>query len=1289
MLLAVCFAVGLWPTVTFATDAAGHEWEYSQASTGTTKHHVRICDECNIRESEACDITTATCTTSSICTKCGYHFADAYGHNYKETARTEATCTTNGGVTYTCNREGCGSSYTDPLTMLGHHYVETARTNSTCTVKGSVTYTCDREGCGTSYTEELPLATHNYVARVISATCMEPEIHVDECTKCWDWENLQYVGETLPHQYEEYDRIEPTCTETGISFLMCSGCEDMKEETLAATGHDQEGSLSLMAATCTEPATEYVACSKCGTQQVHGTIGQPLGHDYKETARTNATCTATGSVTYTCDREGCGSSYTDPLTMLGHHYVETARTNSTCTVKGSVTYTCDREGCGTSYTEELPLATHNYVARVISATCMEPEIHVDECTKCWDWENLQYVGETLPHQYEEYDRIEPTCTETGISFLMCSGCEDTKEETLAATGHDQRGTLSLMAATCTEPATEYVACSKCGTQQVHGTIGQPLGHDYKETARTEATCTTNGGVTYTCNREGCGSSYTETLPVTSHSYVKVTTPSTCTEPGESHDECIACGDKINVTTIKVLGHDYKETVRTNSTCTVKGSVTYTCDREGCGSSYTETLPVTSHSYVKVTTPSTCTEPGESHDECTACGDKINVTTIKVLGHDYKETARTNATCTATGSVTYTCNREGCGSSYTETLPVTSHSYVKVTTPSTCTEPGESHDECTACGDKINVITIKAFGHDWTTSDGYTYTCTRCGLTEVDEEAEAEIKASQVPDAVGTVNEDGDLTDLALTSAIKQIGGGYSLRRDDATLNSITLASEKDPENAWMRLNASEPANQLGMQSSFIGDKITLTLTENDEELKITGVSLDGHVLTVTTSSGATFELSTPSIALGYTELDSIAEKNLDRIIFTRTGNVLMIDFGSAEVMKDEEKTELASDTPADTSSNKTPYKVEITFSKVTLTRAPEPESTVAIEAEEEAPMIVIIAYEDEDEVETYTRSICSHQWEYEEEANCKSPRTCTLCGLYEENPSSHCWYVYKSGSYTRGGTSSTPDYYVLKCLYCDATMMETSLNQAQGLCTHPSLVKEMTEKNKDSFIYDTGDSFYSSKTDTSWCVKAWVCKECGGSVPALGHDWKLRDDIDRGEYVVVQCKRCKRVQQVKKNYYDSTTGKVNLDGVNCDGEGVHTWTTAESSGCERTLICEVCGMVQERDHDWVVTRGRNCAYEATCSVCGKTEKLTLHTDVHYFTKETGKKKAFKGEKVILTGTCGVCGKTDSVSFYGKSETGAYDDEKGKASRKLFDGCHTNDYSSMPSYIVDYLVKYSK
>ncbi len=63
----------------------------------------------------------------------------------------------------------------------------------------------------------------------------------------------------------------------------------------------------------------------------------------------------------------------------------------------------------------------------------------------------------------------------------------------------------------------------------------------------------------------------------------------------------------------------------------------------------------------------CTAEG-SHTvitECADCGEELSRESVtdKALGHDYRETARTEASCSSAGSVTYTCSR--CGDSFTD------------------------------------------------------------------------------------------------------------------------------------------------------------------------------------------------------------------------------------------------------------------------------------------------------------------------------------------------------------------------------------------------------------------------------------------------------------------------------------------------------------------------------------------------------------------------------------------------------------------------------------------------
>lgn len=768
------------------------------------------------------------------------------------------------------------------------------------------------------------------------------------------------------------------------------------------------------------------------------------------------------------------------------------------------------EDCPKGGVHDVTQDIGTYTITTTDPTCQKKGMRIYTCTECGEvfWEE-GYL-DPLDHNYRETERKNPTCTENGYVTYACSKCLDSYTDILQAEGHNQSGPVFFQKATCTQPETEYVQCTKCLQLQENGTTGEALGHDYRQTNVVPSTCAVAGYITYTCNR--CPATYNDPLPLADHNYEVKTAPATCTEGERCYDECSECGD-------------------------------------------------------------------------TTTGEYVS----DPLGHDYhvQEFKHVEPTCEERGSDTHKCAR--CGEGY-----------------------------MTALG---------ALGHDWTTTDGYTYTCTRCGKVEVDEEAKAEAEATPIPSAYGSANEKDELTDLTLTSAIKEVGGGYSLRREEATLNSISLAAERDPENSWMRLTAADPASQLGMVSGFIGDDMTMTLTENDKELKITGVSMKDSVLTITTSSGAVFELSTPGVSLGYTELDSISEKNLDRIIFKRSGGVLMIDFGSAEAMKAEVAAALATPAPTYhveikfskaniTTPTPTPapiYVVNITFSKANITReepSATPEPTVAIVPEEEC-RIVIIAYDDEEDVANYERSICPHQWEYAEENTCQASRTCKLCGKQEDTPSEHCWYAWNKvvdgKQYDMNVTSITDangfvitDYvvstYILKCRYCDATMEETSLNQVAGKCTHPRLKEKTT-----AYVNDGDD------VRKYWCTNAMQCPDCHSQVKAVGHNWKITGES--GDYYTAVCQRCGKTINANKKYYNSAKGKLDTSEMSCaDDPNNHRWVTVESNGCKQTLVCSNCGKQTTTDHDWEVTK-QLCNYTAVCRKCGKTEKVTIHPEI--------------------------------------------------------------------------------
>lgn len=83
--------------------------------------------------------------------------------------------------------------------------------------------------------------------------------------------------------------------------------------------------------------------------------------------------------------------------------------------------------------------------------------------------------------------------------------------------------------------------------------------------------------------------FTITAPHT-HSFTSSTvTPATCTTAGEMMHRCTGC-DYCYTSTIPALGHDYVGIVTKEPTVLTEGVKTYKCSREGCGDTYTETIP---------------------------------------------------------------------------------------------------------------------------------------------------------------------------------------------------------------------------------------------------------------------------------------------------------------------------------------------------------------------------------------------------------------------------------------------------------------------------------------------------------------------------------------------------------------------------------------------------------------------------------------------------------------------------------------------------------------------------
>ena len=224
---------------------------------------------------------------------------------------------------------------------------------------------------------------------------------------------------------------------------------------------------------------------------------------------------------------------------------------------------------------------------------------------------------------------------------------------------------------------------------------------------------------------------TRTVVKEGHKAVKdAAVAATCETAGKTEgSHCSVCNTVIKAQTTKAaLGHSWDGgKVTKAATCTATGTKTYTCTR--CKKTRTETIAATGHKEVKdAAVAATCETAGKTEgSHCSVCNTVIKAqTTTAALGHSWDGGKVTKAaTCTTTGTKTYTCTR--CKKTRTETIAATGHKEVKdAAVAATCETTGKTEgSHCSVCGTVLKAqTTTAALGHDygeWKTIKAATYT----------------------------------------------------------------------------------------------------------------------------------------------------------------------------------------------------------------------------------------------------------------------------------------------------------------------------------------------------------------------------------------------------------------------------------------------------------------------------------------------------------------------------------------------------------------------------------------
>jgi IS1 family transposase len=542
-----------------------------------------------------------------IMTSCGSN-EENHVHEWSEIERTEATCTSNGEISYSCT--GCEEIKHETIKATGHTEVIDKAVSATCTSTG-LTEGKHCSKCNTIIIKqkETELAKHNYIDGKCNVCGTDepdeyPLISIRTALSKPDGEKVSVsgtvfsintnwngydmsvtiVGQDLSHLY-----IYKLKTEVDLGDIITvkgvmdtyNGRQIGAGATAEITGHDSKYSyneMSILDALKSPDNTNVI---------VTGTVYQiqtPYSEQYNNIS------------VYISDEQG---HYLFLYRLIGNVEV-----GQKIKVKGAISsHNGNKQLAGGTF----ELCSEHICKNFTEATCTE----LAKCTECGET-----TGKLAPHTEVIDKAIDATCTSTGLTEgKHCSVCEAVlvAQEEIAALGHNYTSVKTLP--TCTEQGYTTHTCS-CGDTKVDSYV-EAVDHSFGQVTYTWNANNTEVIAHHTCTRDNYVVS--ETVAVTS----EITTEATCTTDGV---------------------RTYTSAAFTNSAFAIQTT--------------TETIEALGHNYVWVVDKeATVLEPGLKHEDCTHCGNVRNASTIIPVitcAHTNSLEAHTKveATCTSNGSESY-------------------------------------------------------------------------------------------------------------------------------------------------------------------------------------------------------------------------------------------------------------------------------------------------------------------------------------------------------------------------------------------------------------------------------------------------------------------------------------------------------------------------------------------------------------------------------------------------------------------------------------------------------------
>ena len=595
-----------------------------------------------------------------------------------------------------------------------------------------------KDGSNTNYDVTFVAGKLTIEDHIKAETPVEENRVESNCTKDGSYDEVYYC--TVDDCKAELERVHKTIPAIGHKYgtPVFTWSDDYSTAEAAFTCENDKTHVETVKAKVT-PETVYATCEVAGKTVYTATVEfegktyidsketeiKAIGHKYGTPVFTWSDDYSTAEATFTCANDTTHVKKVDAK-------ITSETVDATCTAEGIVTYTASVIVEGKTYTDSkvvnrialghkygTPVFTwsKDYSTAEATFTCENDKTHVET------------VKATVTSK-----TTDATCTKAGKTVYTATvefegkTYTDSKETEIKAIGHKYGKPVF----TWTDDYSAANATFTCANDKTH--VKKVDAKIISETV--DATCTTEGRVTYTASVIVEGKTYTDSKVVNGvalgHKYGEP--EFTWSKDYSTAEATFTCAnDKIHVETVKATVTS--ETVA--ATCETAGKITYTASLEFNGKTYTDSketeIKVIGHKYGEpVFTWSKDYSTAKATFTC--ANDKTHVKKV-----DAKITSETvDATCTTEGTITYTASVKLAGKTYTDTKVVNNkalgHKYSK---PNFTWSKDYSTATATfTCeNDKTHVETVKAA----VTSETVAATCETAGKTVYTATAEFEGK----------------------------------------------------------------------------------------------------------------------------------------------------------------------------------------------------------------------------------------------------------------------------------------------------------------------------------------------------------------------------------------------------------------------------------------------------------------------------------------------------------------------------------------------------------------------